>query len=42
MVPLAEVEADETVCWGVGVIITSEVGVTEEVEKKGRCVANDV
>ena len=39
---VVEVEADESVCWGVGVIITSEVGVTEEVEEKGRCVVNEV
>lgn len=36
------VEADESVCWGVGVIVTSEVGVTGEVEEKGKCVANEV
>ena len=42
MVALVDGEANETVCWGVGVIITSEVGITVDVEKLGRCVANDV
>ena len=42
MVPLVEVEADETVYLSVGVIISLEVGVTEEVEKKGRCVASEI
>lgn len=43
MVGLAvEIEADETVCCGVGVIITSDVCVTEEVEIKGGGVADEV
>lgn len=43
MVALAvEVEADESVCWGVGVTITSEVCVTEEVENEGSVVASEV
>lgn len=43
MVALAvEVEADEIVWWGVGVIITSEVCVTEEVVNEGSVVASEV
>lgn len=37
-----EVEADEIVCWGVGVTVTSEVCVTEEVENEGSVVASEV
>lgn len=42
MVALAvEVEADESVCWSVGVTITSGVCVTE-VENEGSVVASEV
>lgn len=37
-----EEEAVEMMCWGVGVIVTSEVCVTEEVENEDSGVASEV
>lgn len=39
---VVEEEAVEITCWGVGVIITSGVCVTEEVENEDSGVANEV